>query len=611
MEKTRYLHFDFEMKKKAGGVMIEGISNAAVADRAKEMIHPKEWRIDNYKKNPIVLFDHGKDVAFGTIPVGKATEVGPTDTGLFTKIMMSNSKTEKISAIRDLVEEGILKTFSVGFNPSSMVDEGGIKMLKGCELMEQSIVPIPMNQDSMFSVASKRFTRDNPMAKHWFDRHVKKVQLIQKGSWVAAALHQTIYDQMETSQIADRDAFIKSVADSAGSKVSEIHDVLAGDLTPVPPRIVDAFAKVLRLDKDFLVNLDKGDVALMDRVLYRSEQAANQEGKGMASKKTKDVGAPGAVPPAGENPPADPNAPEEQNEPGGEEPKMVVYAVAIPKTMADTADAASSLAEQHGFKVDAIEENETQWVIAQRATDDLDMEEATMVDLGDGAIALAAPVKTAPKAAAETDAEKAAKEAAEKAKTTPPAAPAAANPPAAGDGAPPPADGAPDPAAMDAAVKEYEAEVAATEGDKPGNPPAWVQDEALWAKAKQASQDGLKKISYPFVVWWYLKQGGGKKSGAVAQAKGVDGQQLDDNPYLTLARQTNVFLATLIGETQQMSKKLDGLADLSVKLATQDGGTEPPPPAEPAKGMDDLARYKKDFADYSQKLEMGLKRLNG
>lgn len=54
-------------------------------------------------------------------------------------------------------------------------------------------------------------------------------------------------------------------------------------------------------------------------------------------------------------------------------------------------------------------------------------------------------------------------------------------------------------------VKDFESEMAATEHDLPGNPPAWVSDEATWAKAKQASKDALGKTSYPFVVYLYKK----------------------------------------------------------------------------------------------------------
>ena len=33
-------------------------------------------------------------------------------------------------------------------------------------------------------------------------------------------------------------------------------------------------------------------------------------------------------------------------------------------------------------------------------------------------------------------------------------------------------------------------------------------DEALWSKAKKASVAAFGKIKYPFVTYWYKKQGG-------------------------------------------------------------------------------------------------------
>lgn len=42
-----------------------------------------------------------------------------------------------------------------------------------------------------------------------------------------------------------------------------------------------------------------------------------------------------------------------------------------------------------------------------------------------------------------------------------------------------------------------------TRMENPGN-----VDEALWDKGKRASEDAFGKIKYPFVTWWYQKQGG-------------------------------------------------------------------------------------------------------
>lgn len=172
------LNFNFEVKsKKNGSIVVAGFANAATIDRAEEIIDPKAWRLDNYKKNPIILFDHGMDLAFGSLPVGKAIKVEPREEGLYCEVEISNSKTEKITAVRDLVEEGILKTFSVGFDPKNSAKEENIKRITDAELLEISFVPIPMNQDSTFSMLSKSLSDSRTKtARRWWDNYKKNVQ---------------------------------------------------------------------------------------------------------------------------------------------------------------------------------------------------------------------------------------------------------------------------------------------------------------------------------------------------------------------------------------------------------------------------------------------------
>jgi HK97 family phage prohead protease len=172
------LSFDFEVKgKKDGTIVIAGYANANTIDRGMERIDPSAWNLDNYKKNPVVLFDHGKDPAFGNLPIGKSRVVEARDGGLYCEVEISNSKTERITAIRDLVEEGILKTFSVGFDPKSATKDGEVSVIDNAELIEISAVPLPMNQDSTFALLSKMLPENRTKtAKRWFDNYKKNYQ---------------------------------------------------------------------------------------------------------------------------------------------------------------------------------------------------------------------------------------------------------------------------------------------------------------------------------------------------------------------------------------------------------------------------------------------------
>jgi hypothetical protein len=60
-------------------------------------------------------------------------------------------------------------------------------------------------------------------------------------------------------------------------------------------------------------------------------------------------------------------------------------------------------------------------------------------------------------------------------------------------------------------LERFAEEKKATETNGPGNPAAWVANEALWEKAKRAAQHAGASDKYAFTVWWYLQHGGTKK----------------------------------------------------------------------------------------------------
>ena len=236
-----HLYFPFEKKAASNGsLIIEGFSNANVQDRGLERVDPKGGNYDNYKKNPIVLFDHGRDIAFGNMPVGKSLVVEPTDKGIYTKIQISNSKTEKISAVRDLVEEGILKTFSIGFEAlRDEKDDGGNRVITAFELIEQSIVPIPMNQDSTFAVLQKRFA-NNPFGLMF----CQEKRLLAKGAVDAAMTTNLIFKTMGPK--ADKMTLFKQVAKKAQMKTEIVVAAMNGDILPMPDKILKSFLLILK-----------------------------------------------------------------------------------------------------------------------------------------------------------------------------------------------------------------------------------------------------------------------------------------------------------------------------------------------------------------------------
>jgi HK97 family phage prohead protease len=138
----------FKSAMSSKGLTIEGWANKAVVDRGNDLIPKSAWQLENFKKNSIILFNHDKNK-----PIGRAIAVEARDEGLYIKARISGSADPEISKIRDLIAEGVLNAFSVGFDS---IDEAksvdGHNEIRAAELFECSVVSLPMNQDSLFSL---------------------------------------------------------------------------------------------------------------------------------------------------------------------------------------------------------------------------------------------------------------------------------------------------------------------------------------------------------------------------------------------------------------------------------------------------------------------------
>ena len=102
--------------------------------------------LDNFKNNPIILFNHNYDK-----PIGRAKEMSVTENGLDITARISKSAGE----IKDLIKDGVLGAFSVGFKVKDadyMTETDGYK-IKDAELFEVSVVSVPCNQTATFSIA--------------------------------------------------------------------------------------------------------------------------------------------------------------------------------------------------------------------------------------------------------------------------------------------------------------------------------------------------------------------------------------------------------------------------------------------------------------------------
>lgn len=426
---------DFKIKAAAdGSVEIEGWANKAVIDRGKDLIAKEAWKVENYKKNSIMLFNHDHSQ-----PIGKVLAVEPKDEGLFVKAKISNSKDPMISRIRDLVKEGILNSFSVGIMVDDEDFKDGVNHVKSAELHEISIVSVPMNQESQFSVTVKSLT----------DSLIDNVEIIsEKSGWsdVAKACkilhgHAEVYENF--------DDIVKAMSEKSGEAA-------------------EVCAKFLRMQEPQTPNRIKAWLKKADQI------AEGQD----------------------------------------------VQAVKVPKASFESAEELLAWAEESGWLADDIKEDGDFYVLVQKSPD-LFEGDFSEIDMGDGVSAIVGKLKQ------ETNELK------------------------------------------DRFLAETSDAISGEEGK---NPPQWVSDEELWAKAKRASEQALGEISYAFVVWWYLDQGGSSKKGLLdgnvmtQPITGADNSQTEINPALDQAKQTNVLLSSAVMLLQQLVEKIDSKPKVEVEI---------------------------------------------
>jgi len=127
------------------------IASDETVDRSGDVVKADGWELDNFKKNPVLLWAHD----YWTPPVGKANDIQVSGGKLIFKPEFA--PTQLGQEIKQLYEGGYLKTFSVGFIPKEFQinpDTNGYIYTKS-ELLEISCVPVPANPNALALLSAK------------------------------------------------------------------------------------------------------------------------------------------------------------------------------------------------------------------------------------------------------------------------------------------------------------------------------------------------------------------------------------------------------------------------------------------------------------------------
>jgi HK97 family phage prohead protease/HK97 family phage major capsid protein len=213
-----------------GSVMIRGMASTNHSDRAGDVISKEAWEkggLENFKNNPVILFNHDYDK-----PIGRATGVRVTDNGLELEAKISKSAPAHVC---ELVKDGVLGAFSVGFKvkDADYIKETDGLMIKDAELFEVSVVSVPCNQAATFSLAKSFDSQEeyNEFKKTFTNRVDLTGQSLTKEDEISSNLVSdapTSSEKSEKQEIKmdtnesgfDLEAFAKKVAEETAAKIA-------------------------------------------------------------------------------------------------------------------------------------------------------------------------------------------------------------------------------------------------------------------------------------------------------------------------------------------------------------------------------------------------------
>ena len=206
-----------------GGVNIKGSASTNALDRAGDIIQPEAWMkggLENFKGNPIILFNHDYNK-----PIGRATDLSVTDNGLDISAKISKAAGD----ITQLVKDGVLGAFSVGFrckDSEYMTETDGYK-IKDAELFEVSVVSVPCNQGATFGL-SKSFDSIDDYKKYQSEflkansnATADAVKIEQPSEEKSSSTETDMSEENKSPEVAfDLESFAKDVAEKTATTIA-------------------------------------------------------------------------------------------------------------------------------------------------------------------------------------------------------------------------------------------------------------------------------------------------------------------------------------------------------------------------------------------------------
>lgn len=139
-----------------GAIRIKGWANVETEDRHGTILKADGFDVEAFRRNPAMFFNHD-----ARAPIGVWDDVtvrdGEDGRGLWVEGRVFGD-TALQRDVQTYIRQGTVKTLSVGFIPTAQTEEvrddgETVVVYEGAELLEVSVVTIPSNRESVFSIA--------------------------------------------------------------------------------------------------------------------------------------------------------------------------------------------------------------------------------------------------------------------------------------------------------------------------------------------------------------------------------------------------------------------------------------------------------------------------
>lgn len=271
-------------------IFISGYASATVPDRAGDLVPSSVWEkgMVNYLKNPVILAFHDHDD-----PVGRMTEHKVDEKGLWIKARVSAAAEDVFNKVKD----GLITAFSIGFRVldaeyNSAVD---LFVIKEVELLEISLVSIPCNQDTLFSLSKsfdteedyknfkKQFAPKSESAKglesstEASSTTLKEIEMDPKQLEEMLAAAATKAAEAATKAMVEKQAAEKAAAEKAAADEAAMQERIQKALAAVTPSTTGAEKLLADIEKRLSEQADSQKKALEGLEASIRDKAAELE----------------------------------------------------------------------------------------------------------------------------------------------------------------------------------------------------------------------------------------------------------------------------------------------------------------------------------------------